>query len=109
MGTSVYNQKPMTNDDRTDLLRQIDKVGDSVRDAVSGWKETQPCVSCKGTMHLKYKTRNVTFGGLSKDVEVLGYWCDSCEEGIVEKEGSDACDIAYAELNAEVQAMPTDE
>ncbi len=65
--------------------------------------KTQPCVCCPGTMHLNYKTRDVIFGGVAKDVEVFGYWCDSCDEGIVEKEGSKAYDLAYAELKAEVQ------
>ena len=56
-------------------------------------------------MSLQTKVDTATFAGHTRDVDVLGYWCDSCDEAVIVKEGAKALSLAYSELKAEVQSV----
>lgn len=45
--------------------------------------KTQSCPECGGTMKYGPRTRVIKYGDLEEKVRVTGWWCSSCDEGIL--------------------------
>jgi YgiT-type zinc finger domain-containing protein len=68
-------------------------------------KKTQPCSECGGRMAFKTKADRLEYKGHTKMVRTKGWWCDSCDEGILDGEALKASEMAFMELKAEVDGI----
>ena len=68
--------------------------------------KTQPCVSCRdGRMRLEVRDDVVTYQGHEQHVEVLGWWCNTCGEAILDGAALAERERAFLELKAEVDEV----
>ncbi len=68
-------------------------------------KKTQPCPECGGRMAFKTKADRLEYKGHTRLVRTKGWWCDSCDEGILEGEALKSSEMAFMELKAEVDGI----
>ncbi|MCG8555726.1 MAG: type II toxin-antitoxin system MqsA family antitoxin [Proteobacteria bacterium] len=68
-------------------------------------RKTQPCPSCGGTMKLKTKADRLQCKGHSRSIRTRGWWCDSCDEGILDSQALKANERQFMELRAEVEGL----
>jgi HTH-type transcriptional regulator/antitoxin MqsA len=45
--------------------------------------KTQPCPECGGTMKFGPRVRSLRYRDLEDEIRVTGWWCESCNEGIL--------------------------
>ena len=67
--------------------------------------KTQSCPECGGTMKFGPKTRSLKYRELEDKVRVSGWWCDSCEEGILEGEELRKYSRALQDLKARAEEV----
>lgn len=68
-------------------------------------KKSQPCPECGGTMTFKTKTDELEYKGYTTKIQTKGWWCRSCDEGILDAEALKASERAFLELKAEVDGL----
>lgn len=67
--------------------------------------KTQSCPECGGTMKFGPKTRLVKYRDLQAKVRVTGWWCESCDEGILTGEDLRKYSRALQELKAKAEEV----
>ncbi len=68
-------------------------------------KKSRPCIECAGTMSLKSKWETLEYKGQTTKVRTKGWWCDTCEEGVLDAEALKASEKALLVLKAEVDGL----
>jgi len=67
--------------------------------------KTQPCPECRGRMAFKIKADRLEYKGHTKTLRAKGWWCDTCDEGILDGEALKASEVAFMKLKAEVDGI----
>lgn len=67
--------------------------------------KTQPCPECGGTMKFGPKTRIMKYRDLEEKVRVTGWWCGSCDEGILTGEELRKYSRALQDLKARAEQV----
>ena len=68
-------------------------------------KNTQPCPECGGLMTFKTKTNHLEYKGHTKAIRSKGWWCEACDEGILDGAALRASEVAFMKLKAEVDGI----
>lgn len=68
-------------------------------------RKSMSCPECGGTAVLETRMDSVEYKGRTADVNVEGYWCQSCPEAILEGEALKARERAFLRLRAEVEGV----
>ncbi len=68
-------------------------------------KKSQPCPECGGKMTFKTKKEELEYKGYTTRIPTKGWWCGSCDEGILDAEALGASERAFLELKAEVDGL----
>lgn len=63
---------------------------------------TQPCPECGGVMRYEKHDDVLEHKGQNRTIKSLGWWCETCGEGILSGEALLAHEQAFHELKAEV-------
>ncbi len=63
---------------------------------------TQPCPECGGDMRYETRPDTIEYGGQSRSVNMLAWWCTKCGEAIFEGQPLADREKAFLELKAEV-------
>jgi YgiT-type zinc finger domain-containing protein len=68
--------------------------------------ETRSCSIC-GAKTMRYELRKdrLVYKGHTKEIDTLAWWCDTCDEGVIEGEALLARERAYFELRADVDGV----
>jgi HTH-type transcriptional regulator/antitoxin MqsA len=72
--------------------------------------KTQPCPECGGAMKFGSKVRFLKYRDIEDKVRVTGWWCQSCDEGILTGEDLRSYSRALQNLKAKAeQVLPPSE
>jgi HTH-type transcriptional regulator/antitoxin MqsA len=67
--------------------------------------KTQPCPECGGTMRFGAKVRLLKYHDFEDKVRVTGWWCQSCDEGILTGEDLRRYSRALQNLKAKAEQV----
>lgn len=68
-------------------------------------KKTQPCPACGGEMSFKTRTEELEYKGYTTKIRTKGWWCGSCDEGVLDADALKASERAFLNLKAEVDGL----
>lgn len=66
---------------------------------------TQPCPECGRAMVYETRPDTIEYGGQSRAIQMLAWWCTECDEAIFAGEPLAAREKAFLELKAEVDGV----
>jgi HTH-type transcriptional regulator / antitoxin MqsA len=67
--------------------------------------KTQPCPECGGEMRFEKRPEVLSYRGHNKTIQTLGWWCTTCDEGILTGKPLVAHAKAFQSLKAEVDGV----
>lgn len=73
--------------------------------SASAQKNTQPCPECGGKMSFKTKAEELQYKGHTTKIRTKGWWCGSCDEGILDAQALKASERAFLEMKAGVDGL----
>ncbi len=68
-------------------------------------RETRTCPECGGTMRYETRKDSIAYKGHRKEIDTTAWWCDSCDEAVLDGEALAASEKAFFELRAEVEGV----
>jgi HTH-type transcriptional regulator/antitoxin MqsA len=69
-------------------------------------KETRACPSCESLMHRGCREQDVAYQGHTMKYSQPGWWCKSCDDGVLEGEDNEVHDAALHEVMARAKKSP---
>lgn len=63
------------------------------------------CPECGGSMRHEARLDEVSYLGKTRSVEILGWWCSTCDEAILDGVALRARQVAFLELKAQADGV----
>lgn len=69
-------------------------------------EKTKSCPSCEGWMRHEFRETEIEYQGYTLKYSQPGWWCDTCDDGILEGEDNEIHDVALHEVMALAKKSP---
>lgn len=73
---------------------------------MSTQKKTRACPSCEGRMHRGFREQEAVYQGHAMKYSQPGWWCKSCDDGVLDGEDNEVHDAALHEVMARAKKSP---